>query len=172
MKTAVFYGVYQGWSLTSKIISSRTNSSDTHTAIFRPDLETVIEAWGPGVTESHWTDNHTPGTLIDIFGIPCSMGQQIAFYTFAIKQLGKKYDFGGVLNFGLGFIDQDDSKWFCSELWKACCDYAEITTLDLLPHQCTPRDTRIIPNKVFVESRKIPGAIRSNIEVKFPLSDT
>lgn len=158
----IYFGQYQGISATSYAIRKRTNSPISHTAIFLPDLETVIEAVSPKVVKRNWKEGHTPTTKILIYKIKCTLMQQDLFYSFAEEQIGKGYDFNGVAGFILP-VTQNKDKWFCSELFMACSFEALFNSLDIKPHEASPRDVQLIPDKEMVEMRIVPGELPKNI---------
>lgn len=75
----------------------------------------VIEAWREGVVERHWTEGHKPGTIIDVYRVPCNKFQMIGFYESMRKKKGCKYDFKAIAGFPLRADLNDKNKWFCSE---------------------------------------------------------
>ena len=124
----ILIGQYNGKSFTSWVISKKTWSDITHTSAFVND-EVVIEAWGGGVTKRTWREGHTPGTRIRIMRVECTREQEEKFYAFLESQIGKKYDFAGILGFGLSANLQYKDRWFCSELVFAAAQYAGIELL-------------------------------------------
>jgi uncharacterized protein YycO len=108
--------LYKGKSLISKAIRWRTWGPYSHAAWWLSD-GSVIEAWHKGgVTHSESPATlHTPGTVIDVFGVPGI--DSFAAEQFLKDQIGKKYDFAAVMR-GFTFrLDRDNpEKWFCSEL--------------------------------------------------------
>jgi uncharacterized protein YycO len=70
--------------------------------------------------------NHTPGTAVDIFAVRGETPEiRDAAREFLVKQVGRKYDYLGVL----GFVFRAPSlhrrkKWFCSELVAEAYAYA------------------------------------------------
>jgi len=78
----------------------------------------VIEAWHKGGvrrTKSIHAD-HTPGTVIDLFSIKLTRGERQALVEFYDNQVGKMYDFRGVLKFISRRDDNNMDRWFCSEM--------------------------------------------------------
>ena len=51
----------------------------------------------------------------------CEIAVPESAIAFAQSQVGKPYDYTGILGFGLHRNWQDDRKWFCSELIAAAC---------------------------------------------------
>lgn len=116
MDTVKFYA-YEGKSLISWIIRFRTLSKYSHIAIGIDEY--IYEAWeGRGIkgvvrSKSPYT-HHKPGTIVHSIVVPCRHKSE--FKVFLEGQVGKKYDWIGVLSLGLNRNKDDKSKWFCSEL--------------------------------------------------------
>lgn len=101
--------------MVSNLIKWQTNGNYSHAAIQLPSGR-IIEAWhkpakvrlrGP---LQDWDNVEA----FDIEGITDEQwGKAVEW---AESQIGKKYDFGGVLRFVTRWRKQQDDKWFCSEL--------------------------------------------------------
>jgi len=120
LTSAIYIGQYTGVSITSKTIQWFTRSNRSHSSAFLPPVDgvfsDVIQAWHGGVTEDHWTDRHRPGTMIDIYEIPCTPQQQATFYaSMRKKKEDEGYDFLGVIGFLSRRTNGKDERWFCSE---------------------------------------------------------
>jgi len=86
--------------------------------------ESEIESWQDGgvVHNKHWGSRHTPGTKVDLFEYKhkLSDSEVTKGLEFLVKQIGKKYDYAGVV--GCLWIARlfgtihNRLKWFCSEL--------------------------------------------------------
>jgi len=107
--------LFRGNSLISKMIRWQTNGNYSHAAIQLPNGR-IIEAWhkpakvrlrGP---LQDWTNVEA----FDVEGM--TEEQWDKAIAWAEKQIGKKYDFGGVFRFVTRWRKQQDEKWFCSEL--------------------------------------------------------
>ena len=116
----IYFASYEGKSFLSWFIKFRTWSRKSHSSIFLPDLQTVIEAWREGVVMRHWDEGHEPGTIIDIYRVPCTADQGAKFYRRAISYIGKGYDFGGIFGFALRIKTASSKSLFCSELVFQC----------------------------------------------------
>ncbi|MEO8206753.1 MAG: hypothetical protein ABI615_11275 [Chthoniobacterales bacterium] len=110
--------LYKGTSLLSRAIQWQTRSEYSHAAFLLSD-GSVIEAWQCGgvLHNAHIGTAHEDGTPVDVFtikGLTRSMEHDLI--GLLTEELGKRYDFAGIL----GFIDRVkqpvDDKWFCSEL--------------------------------------------------------
>jgi len=132
---------YKGKSLTSKVIKFKTRGVYSHTAIMLDDNK-IVEAWqGSNKVRiiKSLSDGHKPGTEVDIYYLNATQSQQVLFVEFVMKQLGKKYDYKGILGFVLNRNIHGQDSWFCSELFMAACDYAGIVILrNTTPWQTSP----------------------------------
>lgn len=124
-----------GKSILSKLIKLRTNGPYSHIAYLLPNsnicycknVPIVVEAWRGWVRIADINFSHRSGTNYDIFNIPCTLAQKMAFERFVLEQVYKKYDFRAMLNFLLNPVydpildktnedKENPTKWFCSEL--------------------------------------------------------
>jgi len=121
---------YHGKSWVSKAIQWQSRSPISHIAMRRDDV--TIEAWHKPLPFGKVQKNegklspfvlHTPGTRIDVFTVPRldePGGEWIQgrAWSWALSQVGKKYDFRMVLRFVPRMSETKASadKWFCSEL--------------------------------------------------------
>ena len=136
---AIQIAQYKGKSLTSRIIRFITWSEYSHTAIILAE-DTIVEAW-EGCNQvrivSSLSEGHTAGTTVDIYDIRMGTKQEEKFREFIAEQVGKKYDYWGIL----GFLRRRDlergESWFCSELFAAACQEAGVVLL----HNCRPAQT-------------------------------
>jgi uncharacterized protein YycO len=112
--------IYRGKSAVSRIIRAFNWSPYSHVAWVDDDDFSVIEAWHRGgVTHVASPNvNHTPGTMVDIFYVTSEQAFQTEIIRQFLKdQVGKKYDFAGILGFIFRATRlQRKQKWFCSEL--------------------------------------------------------
>jgi hypothetical protein len=159
----IYIGQYQGFSLLSRYTKFFTWSKRSHSSAFRPPIEdrfgNVIEAWRKGVTEQHWTENHTPGTIIDVFRIPCTQRQMERFYWHMAAKKGAKYDFLGILSFGLRCNIGRANRWFCSEAIAHSAMLAGIPLLNAPPHKVFPGMLDMVPTMEFVRRLEVPKLI-------------
>ena len=136
---SILIGQYYGKSLTSRAISLKTWSPISHTSAFLPGGEEVVEAWGKGVVRRPWREGHTTGTRIDLLECRCSPDQAQSFYLFLFDQIGKGYDFRGIMGFAFSAEMQSKDRWFCSELVFAAAIHAGIILLERVPaHKVSP----------------------------------
>lgn len=138
--------LYQGVSAVSRLIRLQTRSIYSHAAV-ELDSGMVIEAWHNGVDlATHYCENHTQGTLVDVFNVAATAKQIEQAACFFFQQLGKKYDFRGVARFLSRRDEPADDRWFCSELVAAGFQQAGIDLLARIPpSHVSPRDLGISP---------------------------
>ena len=96
----------------------------------------IYEAWIRGVQCSFEGAEHKPGTKVDLYRITgITSVQSACAERFLIEQIGKPYDWVGVMHFvtrrserlsGLG-------RWFCSKLVFAAAMVAKILLLNRVP---------------------------------------
>lgn len=137
---SILIGQYYGTSFTSRMIKLKTWSDISHTSAFLPGGEEVIEAWGKGVTPPHhWREGHAKGTRIDLLECRCSPEQAQAFFLFLYGQIGKGYDFKGIMGFATSSDIHSKDRWFCSELVFAAALHAGIILLERIEaHKVSP----------------------------------
>jgi uncharacterized protein YycO len=164
----VYYGQYHGIGLISRYIQLFNWSWENHTASFEPpnvygEFGEVVEAWRKGVTRNHWTENHAPGTLINVYRIPCTQKQAESFYSGMDSLVGKEYDFLGVVGFRLRANIQNPDKYFCSEAVFSRMLLAGMNPLTRIPsHKVYPHLMTIIPAAEFVCRLEIPKKGKEN----------
>lgn len=107
--------LFSGRGMISRLIRWQTNGRYSHAAIQLPNGE-IIEAWHnparvrvrPPLTD--WSN-------VEAFEVEgMSADQWEDSVAWLRKQVGKKYDFGGVFRFVTRWRKDQDEKWFCSEL--------------------------------------------------------
>ena len=150
-------GLYKGTSPISRIIRWRTWSDYSHAAWLEetePYKYEVYEAWQNGGVQHHQdyhSSNHKPGTLIDLFRVDMTMDQHFRAIGFLKCEIGKKYDFRGVLKFITRTGGQDQGAWFCSELIMAACLWVDCPLLCRVePWKVDPGMLRLSPKLEFV----------------------
>lgn len=148
---------YHGVSLVSRAIRWRTWSDSSHTAIVITEhtrsldagempaflrRAEMVEAWIHGGVQKRRGIHvgHTPGTEIDVYAIETPFADVDAVQLFLTLQLGKRYDYRGVL----GFMSRRDGaqrhdRWFCSELVMAAVAHGGCRLLERVPpHRVSP----------------------------------
>jgi uncharacterized protein YycO len=115
--------LFKGKGVISRSIRWQTDGVYSHAAILLDDGKTIVEAWhtGTGVRKKILKD----WTNIDVYEIPCiTQAQKVKVELFLNSQLGKGYDYWGILRFLTRRDRNNPEKWFCSELvvaalWQA-----------------------------------------------------
>jgi len=108
---------YKGKSWISKAIQWQTRGEYSHVAV--QTRKGIIEAWhSPSKVRviRDWGDGHSKGTEVDLFIVYCSPMQEQIITEFLLGEVGKKYDFVGVLRFMSRRNKNNPDRWFCSEL--------------------------------------------------------
>ena len=123
---AVGIAAYRGTSLfPSRLIQWFTWSQYSHVAIFDmngPADKQVFQSWHKGGCQ--WSRNfgalHNEGTPIDLFTFRAdffpSRDQQHRARSFLDTQIGKKYDYAGIVHFLMRHGKDNPARWFCSEI--------------------------------------------------------
>lgn len=152
MQTETFrINFYHGVSFFSRLIRRRTRSDVSHVSVSTPTGRTFEAVPGKGVVDQQGLDRyHTPGTRISIYRFEVPHTAALDGLIFLREQVGKKYDWGGIL----GFVFLKDlakaNKWFCSELVQ---QFSIMVGRPLLerrePHKVDPTDLRMSPHIVF-----------------------
>lgn len=134
----------KGKSLPSKIIRWwQFGYPYTHIAYVLELMEDpyVIEAWKGEVRKGFFSAHHTKGTEFAIFSVEVLPSQKEAIEGFLLEQIGKKYDWLGILGFPFRSKNlQDPDRWFCSELVFYAFKQAGVGLLrDTHPSEVSPR---------------------------------
>ena len=153
-KHEVLIGAYKGVSLISRMIRRWTWREYSHVAGIRNATGEVVEAWHKGGVRHLPTFNegHTPGTRIDVFRVKgATLEQHEAWWKGMLAEVGKKYDFAGIVGFIRRKVTQNQDRWFCSEL---VFDKAIRALIPLLlrikPHKVDPGTLVISPKLEYV----------------------
>lgn len=120
---------YQGRSAMSRVIRWLTRSDYSHVAVVLNDGR-VVEAWSGGVRiVDSLSDQHTPGTTVDLFEFdpPLTQGQEGAGERYLLGRIGKRYDWTGVFRFVTRRRGSDANRDFCSELLDQTVRAMELT---------------------------------------------
>jgi uncharacterized protein YycO len=147
--------LYKGTSLISRLIRFQTRSVYSHAAVLLDD-GTVYEAWQTGGVRRIATpfEGHSKGTEIDVYEIPeLTQASQWAVKAFIKQHLGEKYDFSSVARFvSRRDTNEDNGKWFCSELVLRAFEAAGYPLLHAVAGMMSPRDVGISPLIRFLET--------------------
>jgi len=127
--------LFRGRGFLSTLIRWQTRGKYSHAAI-RVNEDECVEAWqGAGVRLKKITD----WSNVDIFRVPATERQRIVAVSFAGQQIGKKYDYLGVLRFLSRRHCNDVQRWFCSELVFAAFKHAGVDLLHrIAPWEVSP----------------------------------
>ena len=109
---------YYGRSCVSRVIEFLTWGEISHVAIRDPQQGCVWEAWQRGGVSKvpDISTNHTDSTRVDVFALDLTKEQYDKAVAFLDAQVGKPYDFKGVLSFVFRHPVGSDGAWFCSEV--------------------------------------------------------
>ena len=146
---------YMGRSFISKVIKKVTRGEYSHTAIMLDDNR-IVEAW-EGCDEvriiTDLSDGHKPGTPVDIYEVSMGSRQEESFREFVEAQVGKEYDYLGLLGFYFNSGLHNEEKWFCSELFAASCLHADVGLLNnVAAYQTSPRLASVSPKTKYIKS--------------------
>lgn len=126
--------LFRGRGLISTLIRWQTRGYYSHAAI-RVSENECIEAWqGAGVRMKRITD----WAGIDIFDVDATPRQKIIAANYAAQQIGKGYDYLGVLRFVSRRQRNNPERFFCSELVAAAFEHAGSFLLRAEPWRISP----------------------------------
>lgn len=149
----IYIGQYEGVSFSSRLIKWFTWSKISHTSAVLYRKNEVIEAWGGGVVRRSISAGHKPGTVIHIYRIPCTVNQRNKFYNFMESQIGKRYDFLGILSYVTRTKLENKDKVVCSELVYTGLEHVGIKALqNIEAYQVSPGVLNLSPLLEFVET--------------------
>jgi len=136
---------FRGNSWLSRVIQAQTRSPYSHSALLTADYH-LIEAWhGVGVTATPLEDHpHSGGTWVDVFDVRADYDES-AVLDFALRQVGKRYDYRAVLRFLSRRDAPDNDRWFCSELVAAAFAAGGLDLLHGRHSHFSPRDIALSP---------------------------
>jgi hypothetical protein len=120
--------------------------------------QTEIEAWRKGVTAINIPfANHTPETRVDLFEFLDADGVDQAMQHFLRRQVGKRYDWVGILSFVTRRNAENQDRWFCSELIFSAALHARKNLLARIqPYKVTPAMIAYSPILRYVRSCIVP----------------
>ena len=107
--------LFKGQGMISRLIRWQTNGEYSHVAIQLPDGQ-ILEAWHKPakVRLREPLEDWTNVEAFDVEGMTEKQWEKAIAW--AKQQVGKKYDFGGVMRFVTRWRKPQDESWFCSEL--------------------------------------------------------
>lgn len=159
---------YKGISPFSRLIRFATWSEYSHASWIDNNYAFEIEAWSKGVTTGKPFTNHTPGTVVDLFDVPLPADLRAAAVRFLQSQLGKPYDWAGILGFATHRAQRNPAimtvaaadamtKWFCAELIFAALAFAQFHPLFRIPqYKVTPGLLSYSPRLAYITSVRVP----------------
>ena len=153
----------KGISLTSRLIRWwQWGFPYTHIAycldLSDPNNPVVVEAWWNGVRQGKFSEVHTIGTVFAVYSIQVTEEQKESIEEFLQRQLGKSYDWFGILGFPLRNLKlESKDRWFCSELVFTAFKQAGVELLkNTHPSEVSPRLFLKSPLLQFEYSAKLP----------------
>ena len=162
----------KGISLTSRLIRWwQWGFPYTHVAycfvLRNPNDPYVIEAWNY-VRSGFFSEVHTPGTEFAVYSVQVTEEQKEKIEKFLQRQLGKPYDWLGILGFPLrsSKLERKD-RWFCSELVFTAFKQAGVELLkNTHPSEVSPRLFLKSPLLQFEYSAKLPEVKGGKQEIR------
>ncbi|MCK5307046.1 MAG: hypothetical protein KAJ73_00405 [Zetaproteobacteria bacterium] len=119
-----------------------TWSEYNHVAIGRAEGTTLIEAIGwRGVVLSNMYYLRSRSTVIKVMEVEVLRDPTVHLRS----QLGKKYDYSGILGIWFRRNWQEENRWFCSELVAWACAKAGTPLVVEEKHRITPNDILTSP---------------------------
>lgn len=129
-------------SMASRVVRIATFSWCSHVSIICPD-NTVIESIpSAGVVKTPYKTRINQSSRFEIYQVDADEQKTIAY---AESQLGKPYDWAGILGWGLRRDWQEDDAWFCNELVAKSLLEAGTPVVNSELYRITPRDLLISP---------------------------
>jgi uncharacterized protein YycO len=117
---------FRGKGVVSDLIRWQTRGQYSHVAWLLPTGR-VIESHfvgGVQISESPFVLNGINADF-DVFSVKCLTGVQCAsISSFLRRQIGRKYDYLGIIRFLAGINRDNENRWFCSELVAEACELA------------------------------------------------
>ena len=164
----------KGISLTSRLIRWwQWGFPYTHIAycldLSDPNDPYVIEAWD-FVRSGFFSEVHTPGTEFAVYSVQVTEEQKEKIEEFLQRQLGKPYDWLGILGFPLRSLKLErKDRWFCSELVFTAFKQAGVELLkNTHPSEVSPRLFLKSPLLQFEYSAKLPEVKGGKQEIRGP----
>lgn len=151
---------YEGISPISRAIRWQTRSPYSHVAILT-SAGNVIEAvpWHGVVCSGDPWQYHRPNTRIDVFDFtyPLTDYEERVGLQWLLAQVGKPYDYRGVIRFVTRVPHTVNGAWFCSELIAEVCNVMNRPITRLPAHNAAPRD--VVASPKLIRTERLSGAI-------------
>jgi uncharacterized protein YycO len=135
--------LFKGRGFISQMIRWQTRSRFSHAALRMRDGR-IVEAWqGKGVRITELTDYAD----VEVFRVPSMSDEQWdKAIAFACAEVGKGYDYWGVIRFVSRRLLPTTERWFCSELVFAAIRAAGVNLLqNVHPEQVAPGAIALSP---------------------------
>lgn len=125
----MFVCLYKGNGFIDRAIQLQTRSHYSHASLLFDDGDVIEAIQFVGVHQTTLTVQ--PGCSVDLYSVNCTPEQEKRAKEYAVKQLGKPYDYRSIVRFLTreDDYDFDQAEWFCSELAFQCCWQAGIHLL-------------------------------------------
>lgn len=145
--------LFRGTGFIGAAIRAQTRSAYAHAAILLPD-GTIIEALQFHGVRRRTFEEHEFADA-DLFDVPALSGDDwLDVYQFANDQVGKSYDYLGVLRFISRAPSAMRAKWFCSELVFSSIKSAGVDLLERTePWEVSPGLLSRAPDLVWFPQR-------------------
>jgi uncharacterized protein YycO len=109
--------LYKGRGIVSRLIQWQTRGTFSHASILFTEDDMVYEAWqGKGVIKHKLNRQDLEGIKAFSYKDPLSLAIKDTAREFLEAQLGKPYDWKGVIRFVSRKRHAINDEWFCSEL--------------------------------------------------------
>ncbi len=115
-----------GWPVVCPMVSIVTQHWSNHVDLMAGD-DVAISALPGGVRERRISAGMDRRS--EIIPVPCAEDQKAAAVNYARSQIGKGYDYAGVMLFSFAPRWNDETRWFCSELTAAALQHAGIINI-------------------------------------------
>ena len=127
-----------GWPVVSPLISWWTGHWANHCDLMTGDRNMISAMPLFGVQE--WPQRVVTANKVEFVRVECTEQQRAKALLYARTQIGKPYDYGGVISFPFRSKWSEQSKWFCSELTAAALDVAGVIRVDKRVNRISPAD--------------------------------
>jgi uncharacterized protein YycO len=127
-----------GWPVVSPAISWITGHWANHCDLMTGD-GTMISAM-PLFGVQEWPERVVQVRRVEYVEVPCGDVPSAMAKAYARAQIGKPYDYGGVISYPFRSRWSDQRKWFCSELTAAALEVAGIIDVSKTVQRVSPAD--------------------------------
>lgn len=127
-----------GWGFISRAVSWSTGHWANHVDLVTENGAILSAVPFFGVQE--WPERVVSARRVETVTLPCTEEQRAKVLTFARAEIGKSYDYSGVLAFSFRPRWNEKGRWFCSELTAAALQEAKLITVPKFAHRVSPGD--------------------------------